>query len=70
MEPLYKPHGVEERWQQTWEEEGLYAADPNSPRPSFVIAHPPPNVTGELHMGHALQLALADAIVRRRRLRA
>jgi valyl-tRNA synthetase len=64
MEPLYRPEGVEERWQRTWEEEGLYAADPDPSRETFVIAHPPPNVTGELHMGHALQLALADALVR------
>src|ERR671936_605223 len=68
MEPLYRPQEVEERWQRTWEEEGLYAAEPDPARPSFVIAHPPPNVTGELHMGHALQLALADALVRLRRM--
>jgi valyl-tRNA synthetase len=68
MEPRYRPEGVEERWQQTWEEEGLYAAEPDSSRESFVIAHPPPNVTGELHMGHALQLALADSLVRWRRM--
>src|SRR5215218_6252918 len=36
--------------------------------PTFVIAHPPPNVTGELHMGHALQLALADTLVRMKRM--
>src|SRR5262245_975554 len=69
MEPLYKPQGVEERWQRTWEEEGLYAAEPQPGRESFVIAHPPPNVTGELHLGHALQLALADALVRWHRMR-
>jgi valyl-tRNA synthetase len=68
MEPLYRPEGVEERWQRTWEEEGLYAAEPDSSRESFVIAHPPPNVTGELHTGHALQLSLEDALVRWRRM--
>src|SRR6266542_217571 len=68
MEPLYKPQGVEERWQRTWEDEGHYAADAEAPGEPFVIAHPPPNVTGELHMGHALQLALADAIVRMKRM--
>jgi valyl-tRNA synthetase len=68
MEALYRPQEVEERWQRTWEEEGLYAAEPDPSRPSFVIAHPPPNVTGELHIGHALQLALADALVRLRRM--
>ena len=68
MDPLYKPQGVEQRWQQTWEEEGLYAADPDPARESFAIAHPPPNVTGDLHLGHALQLSLADTIVRTRRM--
>src|SRR5438552_2884677 len=57
MEPLYQPQGVEQRWQRLWEDEGLYAAEADDPRPTFVIAHPPPNVTGELHTGHALQLA-------------
>src|SRR5919201_1482422 len=69
MEPRYEPKEVEERWQRTWEEEGLYAADPSSPGEPFVIAHPPPNVTGELHTGHALQIALADALVRWHRMR-
>src|SRR3954471_6268889 len=68
METLYKPEGVEERWQRTWEEEGHYNADPDPSRESFAIAHPQPNVTGDLHLGHALQLSLADTIVRTRRM--
>src|SRR5215510_5804604 len=68
MEPLYSPDGVEERWQRTWEAEGLYNAEADDPRESFAIAHPPPNVTGDLHLGHALQLSLADTIVRTRRM--
>src|SRR5215210_4541017 len=68
MNPRYEPHGVETRWQQTWEGEGHYNADPDPSRESFAIAHPPPNVTGDLHLGHALQLSLADAIVRTRRM--
>jgi valyl-tRNA synthetase len=68
MESLYNPNGVEERWQQTWEAEGLYNAEADDPRESFAIAHPPPNVTGDLHLGHALQLSLADTIVRTRRM--
>jgi valyl-tRNA synthetase len=68
MATRYDPHGVEERWQQTWEAEGLYNADADSTRESFAIAHPPPNVTGDLHLGHALQLSLADTIVRTRRM--
>jgi valyl-tRNA synthetase len=68
MDSLYKAEGVEERWQRTWEDEGHYNADPDPSRESFVIAHPPPNVTGDLHMGHALQLSLADTMVRMRRM--
>jgi len=65
---LYQPQGVEERWQRTWEEEGLYNAEADDLRPTYVDAHPPPNVTGELHMGHALQLALGDTLVRLKRM--
>ena len=69
MEPLYQPQGIEERWQRTWEDEGLYNAEPGSGRETFVVAHPPPNVTGALHTGHALQISLADALVRWHRMR-
>jgi valyl-tRNA synthetase len=68
MQPRYDPHGVEERWQAAWEEEGLYAADPDSSRTPYVDAHPPPNVTGELHTGHALQLAIGDTVIRLKRM--
>src|SRR5256885_6186335 len=68
MQTRYEAAGVEERWQRTWEDEGLYNADPDPSRTSFAIAHPPPNVTGDLHLGHALQLSLADTIVRTRRM--
>jgi valyl-tRNA synthetase len=69
MEPLYKPAGVEARWQRTWEEEGLYAADPDPSREPYTIAFPPPNVTGELHMGHALNASIQDALIRLHRMR-
>jgi valyl-tRNA synthetase len=68
MDPLYKPQGVEERWQRTWEEEGLYNAEPDPTRGSYVYAFPPPNVTGELHMGHALQVSLGDLLMRLKRM--
>src|SRR4051812_13380750 len=68
MQPRYDPHGVEERWQETWEAEGLYNADPDPSRTPYVDAHPPPNVTGELHTGHALQLALGDTVIRLKRM--
>jgi valyl-tRNA synthetase len=69
MEPLYTPHGVEERWQRAWEEEGLFHADPEAPGESYVIAVPPPNVTGALHMGHALNGTLQDVLIRWHRMR-
>lgn len=68
MDPLYKPQGVEQRWQQIWEEEGLYAADPDPSRESWVYCFPPPNVTGNLHLGHALQISLGDALARWKRM--
>src|SRR5438045_3634071 len=68
MAPLDNPEGVEERWQRLWEEDGLYNAEADDPREPFTIARPPPNVTGDLHMGHALQLSLADTIVRTKRM--
>jgi valyl-tRNA synthetase len=68
MQPRYDPHGVEEYWQQTWEAEGLYDADPDPSRTPYVDAHPPPNVTGELHTGHALQLAIGDTMIRWKRM--
>jgi valyl-tRNA synthetase len=68
MEPLYQPKGVEERWQRTWEEEGLFNTEPDPDRESYTYAFPPPNVTGELHLGHALQLSIGDAIIRMKRM--
>src|SRR4051812_40099757 len=68
MQPRYEPHGVEERWQRTWEEEGLYNADPDPSRTPYVDAHPPPNVTGQLHTGHALGLAIGDTMIRWKRM--
>jgi len=69
MDPLYRPQGVEQRWQQIWEEEGLYAADPDAPGDTFVVMHPPPNISGSLTIGHCLQLSLEDTLVRWHRMR-
>src|ERR671930_460152 len=69
MEPLYKPAGVEERWQRAWEEEGLYNAEADDPREPFVICLPPPNVTDRLHMGHALNGTAQDVLIRWHRMR-
>jgi valyl-tRNA synthetase len=70
MEPLYRPEGVEERWQQAWEAEGLYRAGAGKRHDdTFVICVPPPNVTGALHMGHALNGSLQDVLIRWHRMR-
>jgi len=69
MEPLYEPKAVEERWQRTWEQEGLYEAHPESARETYVIMHPPPNISGSLSIGHALQLSLEDTLIRWHRMR-
>jgi valyl-tRNA synthetase len=69
MDSLYRPELVEERWQRTWEEEGLFEARIGDDRESYVIAVPPPNVTGALHMGHALNGTLQDVLVRWHRMR-
>ena len=68
MEPRYDPSGVEERWQRTWEEEGLYNAEPDPSRTPYVDCHPPPNVTGRLHTGHALNLSVGDLLIRWKRM--
>jgi valyl-tRNA synthetase len=69
MDGIYNPEGVEERWQQAWEEEGLYRADPDGRGEPFTIALPPPNVTGSLHMGHALNASTQDVLIRWHRMR-
>ncbi|MDR1726814.1 MAG: valine--tRNA ligase [Acidobacteriota bacterium] len=71
-EPLaksYAPREFEQRWYSFWEERGFFKADNASPKPVFSIVIPPPNVTGSLHMGHALQHTLHDILVRWKRMK-
>jgi valyl-tRNA synthetase len=68
LPPQYAPADVEGRRYRIWEERGLFAADASSEAPAFSIVIPPPNVTGSLHIGHALDHTLIDALVRRRRM--
>ncbi len=70
MDKLYEPAEVERRWQHAWEDEGLYAAGVGARvDESFVICVPPPNVTGELHLGHALNGSIQDVLIRWHRMR-
>jgi valyl-tRNA synthetase len=64
----YDPKAAEERWFQQWIDLGYFTADPERPGPVFSIVIPPPNVTGQLHLGHALNATLHDIIVRTRRM--
>ncbi|MEO0025414.1 MAG: valine--tRNA ligase [candidate division WOR-3 bacterium] len=64
----YDPKPVEEKWYRFWEEKGYHIANPESPKPKFSIVIPPPNVTGSLHMGHALDNTLPDIIIRRKKM--
>jgi valyl-tRNA synthetase len=66
----YEPASVEPHWYAFWEEHGVFRAslDPKDTRPVYVIPMPPPNVTGSLHMGHALY-TIQDVIIRHARMR-
>ncbi|MBC7229008.1 MAG: valine--tRNA ligase [Actinobacteria bacterium] len=68
MAKAYDPAAVEEKWYAFWEERGYFHAEVNPGREPFTIVIPPPNVTGSLHLGHALNNSLQDFIVRRRRM--
>src|SRR5919198_4562346 len=68
MPSAYAPQAVEPAWSARWEEAQLFKADAASPKPKYSIAVPPPNVTGELHMGHALNGTLQDIWCRYRRM--
>jgi valyl-tRNA synthetase len=59
---------AEERWFQSWIDLGYFKADPERPGKVFSVVIPPPNVTGQLHLGHALNVSLQDIIVRTRRM--
>ena len=65
----YSPKDVEDKWYKYWEENGLFRAEDKSDRPSFCIVIPPPNVTGVLHMGHALNNTLQDILCRYKRMK-
>jgi valyl-tRNA synthetase len=64
----YQPKAVEARWYAEWEHRGYFTASPHSGKDPFCIVLPPPNITGALHMGHALNGTIQDAIIRRKRM--
>jgi valyl-tRNA synthetase len=68
LPPQYQPAEVEGRRYEEWVARGLFGADASAPGPAYSIVIPPPNVTGSLHMGHALDHTQMDALIRRRRM--
>jgi valyl-tRNA synthetase len=68
MAKAYDPKGVEAAWYEWWEKEGYFKPTMGTNKPKFVIVIPPPNVTGALHIGHALTNSIQDTIVRWRRM--
>jgi valyl-tRNA synthetase len=64
----YQPGEVEQRRYERWVSEGYFTADPKSDKPPFTIVIPPPNVTGSLHVGHALDHTIQDTLVRLKRM--
>jgi valyl-tRNA synthetase len=64
----WDPSSVEDDLYQGWVDAGYFRADPHSDKPGYSIVLPPPNVTGSLHMGHALDHTLMDALSRRKRM--
>ncbi|HLJ36433.1 MAG TPA: valine--tRNA ligase [Ktedonobacteraceae bacterium] len=65
----YEPQAVEQKWYRFWEEGGYFKPNPNATGPTFVISMPPPNVTGALHLGHAITATVEDILIRYHRMK-
>ncbi|MDZ4853674.1 MAG: valine--tRNA ligase [Nitrospirota bacterium] len=68
LDKIYDPKAVEARWSQIWNERGYFHASPTHPGQPYCIVIPPPNVTGSLHVGHALNHSIQDILIRWRRM--
>lgn len=64
----YQPSEIETKWYDYWEENGFFHEEPDPSREGYSIVLPPPNVTGQLHMGHALDDTLQDVLIRYKRM--
>jgi valyl-tRNA synthetase len=69
LDKTYEPAAMEARHYQRWEASAAFAAEPDSNKRPYAITMPPPNVTGSLHMGHALTFTLQDVLIRYQRMR-
>ncbi len=68
LPPSYNPKEVEDKWYKIWEEKGLFEPTYDPQKPKFSMVIPPPNVTGSLHIGHALNNTLQDVLARYKRM--
>ena len=68
LSKTYDHRDVEPKWYARWKADGHFAADSESDKPPYTIVIPPPNVTGSLHMGHALTVTIQDVLVRHKRM--
>ena len=68
LDKTYDSKAVEARWSQVWNQQGYFHASPTHPGQPYCIVIPPPNVTGSLHVGHALNHSLQDILIRWRRM--
>ena len=69
LSKTYDPKEFEDRLYAMWEESGSFHSDVDPDRKPFTIVMPPPNITGKLHMGHALDQTLQDVLIRYKRMR-
>ena len=69
MDKVYNQAKVETKWYKFWEDQGFFRADPGSDKSPYSLLIPPPNLTGELHLGHAMEHSILDAIARFKRMR-
>ena len=68
LEKVYDPKQVEDKTYRFWMEKGYFHAEPNPQKKPYTIVIPPPNITGQLHLGHALDCTLQDSIIRFKRM--
>jgi len=68
LDKVYDPHRIEAKWYEYWETQGLFRAKADGQKPPYSIVIPPPNITGSLHMGHALNNTLQDILIRCKRM--
>jgi valyl-tRNA synthetase len=68
LDKTYRPHDAESKHYERWERSGVFAANPQSNAKPYTIMIPPPNVTGSLHMGHALTFTIQDILIRYHRM--